>query len=333
VREQSVVALAPLILFAFWRFESARTARLAVAMLLAAGLGLAWFVPMVQTSGGLGTYLKIGRLHAALNAPDTLGGGGIEALLNNVAAVSRSCWNGLLLGAVVLVVALLYRILRMTAERKSEWHRQHAHALSVLGIWVVPMMLLGTVIGFTKQPGYVLNYLPGWFVLTGAVAASLPRARQRVATLAAICAVNVVVFTAWPPQWDGIFFGMGRTARDISEHDAQLSRIVATVRGSYSPKEAVICHADEYYLYGIRHFQLYLPEYDQYQLAIDMTTLHPPGKPMWRARDGCLEFVDKLPVDGGKEIVLFVPPGEDVAIFAPYFPPATLDSLAKRAIR
>jgi hypothetical protein len=142
-----------------------------------------------------------------------------------------------------------------------------------------------------------------------------------------------VAFVAWPPQWDRVFFGMARTAQEIAGHDAQLSRIVATIRGSYSPQEAVICHADEYFLYGIRHFQLYLPEYDQYQLAIDLTTLHPPGKPMWCVRDGRLEFVDKLHAEGGKEIVLFVPPGEGVDIFAPYFSPATLDSLAKRVVR
>jgi len=68
--------------------------------------------------------------------------------------------------------------------------------------------------------------------------------------------------------------GMGRNAREIAEHDAHLSRIVATIRRLYSPKDAVICHADEYYLYGLRHFQLYLPEYEQYQLAVDTTLLH-----------------------------------------------------------
>jgi hypothetical protein len=328
VREQSVLGLAPLVVVIFWRFERARATKLTVAVAVAVGLGALWFVPMVHMSGGLRTYLEILRLNATANAA----AGVLGTRVQNLANATGFCWNGLVLGAVVLLAALLYRMFRMTDQQKTAWGRERARELTVLAMWIVPMMILGTVIA-TDQPGHVLSYLPGWFVLVGAVVASLKFSWQRVATLAAMGIVNVVAFVVWPSQWDGVFFKMARTAREIAGHDAQLSRIVATVRKSYSPKEAVICHADEYYLYGIRHFQLYLPEYDQYQLAIDMTTLHPPGKSMWRVRDGRLEFMDKLHVDGAKEIVLFVPPGEDVEIFAPYFSPATLDSLAKRAIR
>jgi hypothetical protein len=53
-------------------------------------------------------------------------------------------------------------------------------------------------------------------------------------------------------------------------------------------------------------------------LATDATILHPPGKPMWRVRDGSLGFVDKVDLDGKRGIVLLVPPGEKVDIFAPY---------------
>lgn len=167
----------------------------------------------------------------------------------------------------------------------------------------------------------------------GAVVASLKRPWQRTAILVTICAVNVVAFVSWPARWDGVFFGMARTAREIAEHDAELARIVATIRRSYSPKEVVICHADEFYLYGLRHFQLYLPEYEQYQLIIDGTSVHPPGRPMWRVVDGRLEFVDKLQVDSKKQIVLLVPPGENLDIFARYFSPDELRKLAARVIR
>ena len=175
----------------------------------------------------------------------------------------------------------------------------------------------------------MLSYLPGWFVLVGAVVASLKSKWQRMATIFVICGMNVLAFVAWPPRWDGVFFKMARTAREIAVHDKQLSQIVATVRQSYSPKAVVICNAAEFFMYGLRHFQLYLPEYEQYQLAGDMTVLHPPGKTMWRVRGGHLEFVDKLDLGGRKGIVLLVPPGESLEIFAPYLSVARVRAFAQ----
>lgn len=332
VREQSALALAPLVAYCFWRFERARATKLSVAALVAVGLGVVWFVPMARTSGGLRTYLEILRLTAAANASGSVHQGVLIAHVQNLANATGFCWNGLVLGAAVLLGALLYRMFRMTDEQKRAWSSQRAPELTVLAIWIIPMMILGTLIT-TDQPGHVLSYLPGWFVLVGAVVSSLKRRWHRAAMIVVISAMNVVAFVAWPARWDGVFFRMARTAREIAGHDAQLSRIVATVRRSYSPQEAVICHADEYFLYGIRHIQLYLPEYEQCQLAIDMTTLHPPGRPLWRMRDGRLEFVDELDLDGKKETVLFVPPGEAVEIFAPYLSPARIRVLKERAIR
>lgn len=317
VREQSGPALVPLVVFAFWRFERSRFAKLAAAAVVAVGLGILWFIPMVRTSGGLRTYLDIVHLHAASNASTYFPGGGLNALLKNVANVTGFCGNGLMLAVVVLLVGHLHRAFRMTAEEKTSWDDEHSFGLMVLGFWIVPMMVLGTVF-VTNQPGHVLSYLPGWFVLVGAVVASLESRWCRAAVIAVICAGNVVAFVFWPPQWDGLFFGMARTARAITEHDAQLSQIAGAIRRSYSPGSIVVCFSEEYYLCGLRHFQLYLPEYEQYQFVVDGTTLHPPGKPMWLVQDGRLGFVDRLNLDGKQGIVLVVPPGEKVDIFAPY---------------
>jgi hypothetical protein len=136
--------------------------------------------------------------------------------------------------------------------------------------------------------------------------------------IAAICAVNVVAFAVWPSQWDGLFYGGTRNARAIGEHDAQLSQMVSAIHRSYSPRSIIVCFSAEYYLCGLRHFQLYLPEYEQYQFAVDGTTPHPPGKRMWLVREGHLEFVDRLDIAGEEGLVLVVPPGERVDIFSPY---------------
>ena len=318
VRQQSVPELVPLVLFAFWRFRCARAAKLAVAAIVAAGLGLLWFVPMVRLSGGLRTYLSIARLHAAFNASATVWGNGWEALRQNVANVGGFCLNGLMFAAVVLAAALLYRAIRMTDEQKRAWDSQNALALQVLAAWLVPMVIFGTVVGFTKQPGYVLSYLPAMFLLTAVVITSLRSALCRSATIIAICAVNVASFVAWPALWNRIFFNTARTAHEIVTHDAEISRIDAAIRRSYAPNEIVIGHAEEFYVYGIRIFQLHLPEYEQYQLAADSTVLNPPGRQMWRVRDGRLEFVEKPDLNGKKGLLLLVPPAESIGIFSPY---------------
>jgi hypothetical protein len=320
VRQQSTPALLPLVLFSCWRFKEARLAKLGVTATVTIGFGLLWFVPMVWMCGGMGTYLEIVRLHAQFNAPATVWGGGIEAFLNNVAGVTGFCWNGLVLAAGVLGAALLYRAFGMTAQRKRQWDEKHASALMVLAIWIAPMVAVGTVIGFTKQPGYVLSYLPGWFVLTGAAVASLKGGFRKAVVISAVCAVNVVAFIAWPLQWNGVFFGARLTAHEIKDHDTRLSQMISEIRRRWRPNEVVICHADEFYLYGLKHFQLCLPEYDNYQLATDSTVPHPAGKPLWRTRDSHLEFVNGVNLDGTKGLVLLVPPDEGTDIFAPYFP-------------
>jgi Dolichyl-phosphate-mannose-protein mannosyltransferase len=316
VRQQSALALLPLVVFAFWRFGQARVAKLALAAVIAIGLGLLWFVPMVRMSGGLKTYLISVRLQA-INASPRFPQGGMDAVLRNVANITGFCWNGLMLGALVLVVALLYRGFRMTPEQKRSWDGRHASGLIFLMLWIIPFLIVGTLV-VTNQPGHVLSYLPGWFVLVGAVVASLKSAWPRAIVIAAICAGNVIAFAAWPPQGNGLFYGGVRNARAIAEHDARISQMVGAIRQSYSPKNVIICFSAEYYLCGLRHFQLYLPEYEQYQFAVDGTTPHPPGKRMWLVREGRLEFVDKLDIAGKEGIVLVVPPGEKVDIFAPY---------------
>ena len=106
------------------------------------------------------------------------------------------------------------------------------------------MVIFETIVGFTKQPGYVLSYLPAKFVLTAVVVASLNKPKYRLGLIVTVGAVNMISFVAWPALWDRAFFGTARTAHAIAIHDADISRIDAAIRTSYSPTEVVICHAE-----------------------------------------------------------------------------------------
>ena len=318
VRPQTVPALLPLVLVTFWKFPKKRLLKFLTSAIVASLLVTAWVVPLLKLSGGLAAFREVVRLHAQAYAQVTMTGGGWRALVANVVNATAFCWNGLLLCLLVFAAALWYRVTKMDAARRQRWNRDHAAALGVWALWVGPLMIFGTVVAFTSQPGYVLNYVTGWLLL-GAVTLAQLRARWGfVCATVVVCAFNVWVFVAWPEPWDGLLRGVWHSGREIHDHDRQLNSMIHFIRSHYDPKDIVMCHSHEYLLFGLRHFQLYLPEYEQYQFVVDGTIPHPPGKRMWLVRDGHLEFIDRLNVGGKKGIVLVVPPGEKVDIFAPY---------------
>lgn len=318
VRQQTVPALLPVVLFSFWNFERLRTAKLAVAAGVSLVLGLVWFVPMMKMSGGLPLYLEIVRRHAANSKSLTVWNGGWEALLGNVFLAGSACWNGLLLAAVALAVALVYRTFGLAVERKCRWNAEHRAALAALTLWIAPSVLLGMILGFTSEPGQVLSYLPGLIMLAAVALASLRKTWLRAGMVLAICAVNAVVFLFWPAAWGHQLLGNGFTAAAIRRHDTQLARTVELIRSRYDPAEAVVCHA-EYFTFGFRHFQVHLPEFDHYQMWRDPTMVSPPDKPMWRVRSGRLESASGFETAGKQTLLLVVPPGWTVKIFGRYF--------------
>jgi hypothetical protein len=130
--------------------------------------------------------------------------------------------------------------------------------------------------------------------------------------------VNVAAFLAWPPGWDGVFFRLGRTAREIRGHDRQLARMVFAIRSQFDPAETLICHARLYLPLGIRHLQLYVPEFEQYQLKFDPAMLSPVGRPMTSIRGGRLDFVRRNETGGKRVLALIVPWGTSLEEYDGY---------------
>ena len=318
VRPQTVPGLTPLTVYVLWRAVDRRFSKLAVAFCVCVIGTLAWLVPVLRISGGWRVCAEVFHRHALHNAPLTFAGGGIDALLWNVFFAGLSCWNGLVLGTVLLVGALITR-LRMPSSRKKDWDAAHGEALRVLALWVGPMMAMGTAVAFTRYPGYVLSYLPAWIILTAVVAAQLQRRWMYVGVTIIVCATNAFAFTAWPRNWDKMFVGTGRTAREIREHDQELNQMVHAIRSQLNPQETAVCHAHEYLPLGLRHLQLYLPEFEQYQLAVDPAMLSPADKPMMRIRGGQLDFTREIDLTGKRVLALVVPRGISLEDYARYF--------------
>jgi hypothetical protein len=325
VRQQTAVGLLPLVAYTFWRFHQQRAAKAGVAAMVAALLSTGWFLPMVYMSGGLALFSKVVRMHVDLNAPVTLAGGGWNAFATNLFFVCVYCWNGMLLAAVLVVGGLVYRAFKMSPEHKRLWTQQYRDVLPMLAVWIVPMMLLWTV-GVTRQPGHVLSYLPAWLLLAAITVAQLRRKWWFAVITLNICAINTLIFTVGPQSLEDKLLIIRRGAREIRDHDQQLTQAIQAIRSQCDPARTAIFHWNEHFLFGIRHFQYYLPEFDQYQLpsfahpqmASDPLAVNAGGRPMMRAHNGRLEFVNGIDWTGKAESLLVVPPGEQVDIFEPY---------------
>src|SRR5579859_1814991 len=279
VRPQTVPNLIPLIAYVFWNSHGPRLKKLIAASCICIAGMLAWSVPMIQMSGGWLAYREAFHRHAVFNSSAMLARGGMEAVTWNVFFAALYCWDGLFLGVVVLAGALIVR-LRMNPERKAAWDIAHPEVLRVLALWVGPMILMQTLVSFTKQPGYVLGYLTGLLVL---VALAMSELRSKVVIVIVtflLCLANVAAFLVWPRTWSGVFYGTELTAQRIRDHDQEVARIVHAIRSELPPGETAICHAREYLPLGLRHLQLYLPEFEQYQLRPDAVMLAPADKPM-----------------------------------------------------
>jgi len=336
VRQQSAIALVPLVIFTAWKFER-RVAKLIVMGASAVTCGLLWFVPMVEMSGGLSVYLEaVRQFSASVGHKTPIGGGGVDAVLWNLFFTAAFCWNGLLAAALLLVAALVGRQFGMARE----WDATERDAIRLLTIWVVPMMFVGIFLAYTDGPGHVLSFLPALFLLSGAVASKL---RIRRIAVSVACAVNVGVFFAWPTAWGGALLHVGHRASEIHDHDQLLAETVQLIRARFDPKGTMLFHAREFYHYGLRHFQLYLPEFDQYQAAPDRALISPPDKPMLAVHDGRLSFVNPKDLPRDRAIVVLVPAGESIRLFATLMdvsnavplngPPATVFLLPKEAGR
>ena len=318
VRPQTVPGLLPLAVYAVWAAGDRRLAKLALVLCVCAVGTVAWLAPMIRMSGGWSVYTETFHRHQLFNAPSTFAAGGMDALLWNIFFMGVYCWNGLILGMVLLGCALLMR-LRIEGSRKRDWDAAHGEALRILTLWIGPMIIMGTAVALTRQPGYVLNYLPAWIILTAVVASELRKPALYGAVTGSLCLVNAAAFLAWPSQWDGVFLHVGRTAREIRQHDRQLAQVVAAIRNGLSPGETVVCHAREYLPLGLRHLQLYLSDFEQYQLTLDPVMLSPADRPMMSIRGGRLDFVRGPDLAGKRVVALVVPQGTSLEDYTPYF--------------
>jgi hypothetical protein len=260
-----------------------------------------------------------------MDAPLTpFGGGGFEIVIRNLAFVLGTCWVGLL-GAGLLTGAEFLSWLTGKGDKRTAITSRREQ-LWFLAMWVVPMVTFGIVV-ITVMPGYVLCYFPGLAILAGLAICRLvgriDRAfdgqgrRGLLMAVGGITVINVAVFVLSPRENAWWRADLPLTAANIREHDRQLNRWFQAIRERYRPDEAVICHHGQSYFFGFRHFQYYLPEYENWLLTTDRALRPPFNHKLWCARNRRVEFMDRFEPRGHTTLILVVPTGGNVDEFAP----------------
>jgi hypothetical protein len=306
VRQQSGPLLIPLWIYVFWTFARPRLAKLLCGTALAAGFCLLWFLPMVKSAGGLGSYLGLVHLKNQIDASRTLwGGGGAAALLTDVQSMGQACWAGLLVAGIVAAAEFIRWVFFREPIVRRSFYQANKAQFAVLALWTTPMFLFGLIM-YSIMPGHVLHFFPALAVLAGLGVAAFskqlaswpifrePRAEGVVLTV--LVSINVLIFVYSPPTIMPVLLGLPMTGVEIRQHDANLSACLWAIRGKWLPGSVVICHRFENFYWGYAQFKYYLPEYQNVLV--------------WNAPPPALPAAD---------ILLVVPPGESLDLFRPIF--------------
>jgi 4-amino-4-deoxy-L-arabinose transferase-like glycosyltransferase len=318
VRQQTLLGLALLAGATLAGIQSQRLWKWVVAFVVGTVLSAAWLILMLEMTGGYAVYWSAFQATTQFHAHKTSLGGGLDAVVWNVFFAALYSAGGLMFGVVVIIAGLLV-VLRQPAERRRACIEQNRAALRVMAMWILPSAAVGTLLAFTVAAGHVFTYLPGLLLFVGVVVSHVPAMWRRIGVTAAVCLLNALAFLAWPQAWNGNLWGMVHTARVLHQHDEQLTHAVNAIRAQYQPSQTVVCHLYGDLFFGLRHFQLYLPEFDQYRLTHDLAMVTPPSKPVLNVRDGKLQFVGGIDWRGKQIVLLVVPPGLGLRSFDPYF--------------
>src|SRR6185369_10373959 len=272
----TIILLAPLFLFGLWR--TWRKGRLSPGLFLGGGalgavLVAAWFVPLCLAAGGYRAYQKISSEHFKILLPQTsiLYGAGVGALAHNVEVLTKWALQGIVAGAIALLV------LWLTAPGKIvPGLRLLIGRLPFLLAWCLPPMFFFAFFHITKA-GYTLVHLPALLTILAVAAApalEASRGRALMATvLAAALGAGLFLFgeDRRPDQsraWAVVRHEFNRGA--LAEYESALDALLAAVH-RYPPGETVLATVElsgtgasgaDGFLYSYhRHLQLYLPDY------------------------------------------------------------------------
>ena len=254
---------------------------------------LAWFIPMVEASGGFARYvasfLALWRV-----------AGGKETVFNSSPFTSIGRFLTILL-IYVLCFGSATLLSGMAFRRKAGPARQ---SLLFTWVWVAPGLLFFTFIFLIfVNSGYLLVVFPPVFAWLGSWASEWYTSLQwptwlKVAVVGLSAAVNILIFLEAPAYYS--YKSVRQFEADVRDLERSIPRIAA-------PDQTLIVGFDSHFL-GYRHAGYYLPsysvaEYPEVSLA--------SGKRVFFMHNRDTQAVERFPEGGFTNFLLFPLPSDD----------------------
>jgi len=249
VRQQTMVFLAPLLLFALRRVG---WKRFLIAGAIGAVICLAWFVPLMVLSGGLSNYMRIMSAYTYRFQSTTsvfLGGGwwGVRRNVLKLTMYTLYGWSVTMVPAIIYVASRVWRYAWLQCWEKPIF----------LMLWVVPSLAYYSLIHMGQQ-GLIFVFLPALLLLSAVGLVRLLTIRPPwlvPVTAAILAAVNVFIFCLAPeyPLGDERLRLLTRATIVNSDHYYQ-DRIGA-IESGFAPDSTAILAKNWH------HVEYYLPEY------------------------------------------------------------------------
>jgi hypothetical protein len=251
LRPQTELFLAPLALYVAFRIGwKHRLIALGTLVIV----NLAWFVPLMALTGGIGRYLEVmGSFTKAFNTTTSVLSGGLWGLTRNLRKLGMYTLYGW--GFAALPAAVW-----AARSAPTAWKARLAMfkdvRVWVMILWIFPTAGYYTLIHMGQQ-GLVFVFLPALLLLSAAGLALIPKNWERLATPLAIAVIlaNALTFIAAPTYPLGSETPKLLTVSTLREHDAEYQARFAAIRQNFPPESTVLLSS------SWRFLEYYLPDY------------------------------------------------------------------------
>jgi hypothetical protein len=248
VRQQTIIFLAPLLLFALrgvgWK-------RFLLAGVLGAAICLAWFVPLMVLSGGLPNYMRVmGEFTRRFQSTTSvfMGGGwwGVRRNLVKLTLYSLYGWSLALVPGVIYAVARLWR---------REWPRRWEKLIFIL-LWVAPAWTYYAIVHMGQQ-GLVFVFLPALLLISAVALTRLlfTQTHELIVATVILVIINVGIFCLSPEYPIGGDRLRLLTRATLVNSDHYYQDRFEVIKSNFAPESTAIVAANWH------HVEYYLPEY------------------------------------------------------------------------
>jgi hypothetical protein len=297
VRQQTIVFLAPVLLFALrrvgWR-------RFLAAGALGAVICLAWFVPLVALNGGFSNYMEAmgtfgRRFQTTTSVFVGAGWWGVQRNVRKLTMYTLYGWGLALLPAVATVIRRLFR-----REGPARWDK----AIFLL-LWIAPAVLF-YALAHMGQQGLVFVFLPSLLLISAVGLERLLAARPRwlIATTTVLVALNAGIFGLSPEYPLGAGPVRVLTRATLVNSDSYYEDRFQAIEENFPPASTAILAADWH------HVEYYLPAYTLLPFDVVSKWEKGEGSPRGPRREvtaGPAEF-GLQPDEGGQVVVVVFDP-------------------------